>query len=264
MKLPVLNFALGTVLCLAVPAPGTEYESVTIRVGSQADDVELNVAHLLARRIAEPGGIQTRVEQAPTSASKKPLVILLGIPAHHDEMRLQFETHRIPLLSDHDPGPEGFLVKTLTSGDNVLIAAAHDQRGVLYAAGEVLRRLVIKEQTVELPHALSVRTAPAFEVRGTQFGQSGVAKRLGKVRDWTPKETRRVIIDYALAGANVFPTSPGSTFDFIKSFGLMTQGGFGANTGSGPSEWTAKESIGRIGYVCLSVPEAHAAHFPLR
>src|SRR5690606_35275079 len=40
------------------------------------------------------------------------------------------------------------------------------------------------------------------------------------------------------------------------SWGLMAQGGFGANTGDGPPEWQAQESIGRTGYVCLSVPEA--------
>jgi len=103
-----------------------------------------------------------------------------------------------------------------------------------------------------------IRTAPAFEIRGTQYGQSHVAKKLARVRDWTAAETQRVILDYALAGANVFNTGPGPMFDFIKSYGLMTQGGFGANR-SGPDvpvEWQAAESIGRTGYVCLSVPAA--------
>ena len=38
----------------------------------------------------------------------------------------------------------------------------------------------------------------------------------------------------------------------------MTQGGFGANTSGRdiPEKWVASESIGRIGYACLSVPEA--------
>lgn len=54
-----------------------------------------------------------------------------------------------------------------------------------------------------------MRTAPAFEIRGTQFGQSSVAKSLAHVRDWTEAETQRVILDYALAGANIFSTGPG-------------------------------------------------------
>ena len=36
----------------------------------------------------------------------------------------------------------------------------------------------------------------------------------------------------------------------------MTECSYGANTGPGPPEWQAKESIGRLGYLCLSVPEA--------
>ncbi len=243
----------------AVPLCGGEYESVTIRVGAAANQVELNVAELLKRRIAEPNNLPVRVENAPGPVLKNSLLILLGIPAHHNELRQQLEIERLAPLTERDPGPEGFLLKTPADQSDVLLAAGVDQRGVLYAAGEILRQMHIKEHTAEFPDSLEVRTAPAFEVRGTQYGQSGVAKRLAKVRDWTPEETHRVIIDYALAGANTFSTGPGPMYDFIKSFGLMTQGGFGANTGPGPPEWNAKESIGRIGYLCLSVPEARAA-----
>ena len=243
----------------AVPLCGGEYESVTIRVGAAANQVELNVAELLKQRIAEPNNLPVRVENAPGPVLKNSLLILLGIPAHHNELRQQLETERLAPLTERDPGPEGFLLKTPADQSDVLLAAGVDQRGVLYAAGEILRQMHIKEHTAEFPDSLEVRTAPAFEVRGTQYGQSGVAKRLAKVRDWTPEETHRVIIDYALAGANTFSTGPGPMYDFIKSFGLMTQGGFGANTGPGPPEWNAKESIGRIGYLCLSVPEARAA-----
>jgi hypothetical protein len=111
-----------------------------------------------------------------------------------------------------------------------------------------------------LPKNLNVRSAPALQIRGTQYGQSGVAKSLAHVRTWSDAETQRVIMDYALAGANIFSTEPGPMFDFIKSFGLMTQGGFGANTAAGqvPLAWEASESIGRTGYVCPSVPEARA------
>jgi hypothetical protein len=259
MNSGILRLALGIVLFWTMPADGAEFKSVTIRIGAQAERVEQNVARLLARRITEPGGILTQVEQKPGLVSPDTLVILLGIPAHHDELKLQLLTHRIAAPSDRDPGPEGFLITTLVDQDNILLAAGSDSRGVLYAAGEILRQLTFKEQTVELPDTLNVRTAPAFEIRGTQYGQSGVAKRLAKVRDWTRDETQRVIIDYALAGANTFSTGPGPMFEFMKSFGLRTQGGFGANTGSGPPEWTAQESIGRIGYVCLSVPEAREA-----
>ncbi|QDT49093.1 hypothetical protein Pan258_31400 [Symmachiella dynata] len=251
------SVACGVVF-IATMTHGAEYESVTIRVGAEADSVELKVAELLQQRIAEPSGLPTRVERTAENVPQNSLLILLGIPAHHPELQKQLEADQISALTQRNPGPEGFLVKMLADND-VLLAAGVDQRGVLYAAGEILRQLDIKEKSLEIPDTLDVRTAPAFAIRGTQYGQSGVAKRLAKVRDWTPAETQRVILDYALAGANTFSTGPGPMFDFIKSFGLMTQGGFGANTGPGPPEWNAKESIGRIGYLCLSVPAARAA-----
>ncbi|MCH2212056.1 MAG: hypothetical protein MK110_12190 [Fuerstiella sp.] len=271
LKFSLKNIVSVSVLFLTAVAQSAEFDSVEICIGSQADDVERNVAALLARRITEPTGIRVQVksgaepdsgtgsESDTESSPNNRLLILLGIPGHHDEIRRLFETHHIKRLSDRDPGPEGFLVAMSDEYDGVLIAAGSDRRGVLYAAGEVLRQLTVHEHTVEVPDTFTVRTAPAFEVRGTQFGQSHIARRLAGVRDWTSEETQRVIMDYALAGANVFPVAPGPLFDFIKSFGLMTQGGFGANTGSGPPEWNAKESIGRIGYICLSVPEAVAA-----
>lgn len=259
MKFGMLKFYLGIMLFWTMPAHGGEFKSVTIRIGARADQVEQNVAQLLANRITEPSGIKTQVETQPGPLSQDTLTILLGNPSHHNELSQQLQIHRIAAPTSRDPGPEGFLVTTLADQHKLLLAAGSDARGVLYAAGEILRQLKFTERAVEVPDTINIRTAPAFEIRGTQYGQSGVAKRLAGVRDWTQEETQRVIMDYALAGANTFSTGPGPMFEFIKSFGLKTQGGFGANTGSGPPEWTAQESIGRIGYVCLSVPEAREA-----
>jgi hypothetical protein len=144
-----------------------------------------------------------------------------------------------------------------TSESNLLLAAGIDERGCLYVVGEILRKFTIRDGQLSFDENINIRTAPAFEIRGTQFGQSHVAKKLAHVRDWTDKETERVILDYALAGANTFPVKAGKMFDFIRSYGLMTQTGFGANTGAAKTpDWKAFESIGRKGYVCLSVPAA--------
>jgi hypothetical protein len=148
----------------------------------------------------------------------------------------------------------------------VLIAAGIDERGVVYAVGEFLRKIVPTEKgvTVARTDNWHIRTAPAFEVRGTQFGQSGVAKQRGKVREWTPEERQWKIAERALAGANTLEV--GDIFDpedpdyrYIKSLGLKTLQHYGPNVGQGPPEWQARESIGRLNYLCPSVPEARQA-----
>jgi hypothetical protein len=237
----------------------SEYSGAVIRIGSLASPVEAKVAQLLIDRLREAGLSQTAFEIETEEIDNKNLLILLGRPDHNNYLIQHFEQNRIPALSQLAPGPEGFLLQSLPDPNTpVLLATGVDDRGCLYAVGEILRQCPIRDGKIHVPDDLDVRTAPAFEIRGTQFGQSHVAKRLAHVRDWTEAETQRVILDYALAGANIFPVSPGPMFDFIKSYGLMTQGRFGANTSGQdvPPEWNASESIGRLGYVCLSVPEA--------
>ncbi len=255
----ILNPRLLTILAtltLASAALAFDTTSVSIVVGEQATDVEKNIAQLLADRLAEGAPLDVRVATKPAPDST---TILLGIPAHHAAITDAFETRRISPLTELAPGPEGFLLRAITDGDApFLLAAGMDERGCLYAVGELLRQTVFHADHITVPDTLEVRTAPAFEIRGTQYGQSGVAQKLAKVRPWTEDETMRMILDYALAGANVFSVDAGPIYDRIKSYGLMTQGGFGANTGlpADKPEWVASESIGRKGYVCLSIPEA--------
>jgi len=234
------------------------YKRVLIQPSPQASTIELNIAGLLSDRLREAGIEEVRLDKKTMSLSENGdlLLILIGIPATHDELNVWLKNLQIPPLTNLEPGAEGFLLKKV-GPRNLVLAAGVDRRGCLYAVGELLRQITVENGILELPENLEVRTAPAFEIRGTQVGQSDVAKNLAKVRDWTEKETQRVILDYALAGANIFSTGYGPKYDFLKSFGLMTQGEFGANTAAGkiPLEWEAKESIGRTGYVCLSVPE---------
>ena len=48
-------------------------------------------------------------------------------------------------------------------------------------------------------------------------------------------------------------------YRLLKSFGLKTLVHYGPNVGDGPPEWRAVESIGRLGYLCPSVPAAREA-----
>lgn len=237
-----------------------QYQKVEVQIDKAANKIENNIADLLISRLNEIQGVQAskQVQSEEIALSNNKLVILLG-NSNQTEISRQFKLKRIPQLTWLKPGVEGFHLQFFQKEEGqFLIAAGIDDRGCLYAVGELLRQIEQTENGFEIASDLKVRTAPAFEIRGTQYGQSHVAKRLSDVRDWTEEETQRCILDYALAGANIFSTSAGPMFDFIKSYGLLTQGGFGANTAGHdiPKEWEASESIGRLGYACLSVPEA--------
>lgn len=250
--------------------PATEsfagaYSKVVVVTGAGANEIEKRIAQLLLDRIAGYNNVPASV--LPESAwqhlsgnDATTLYVLLGKPDSHQKISAILADLRITPLSDKNPGPEGFLLHKADNPNslaNVLLATGVDNRGVLYAVGEILRRMVFKEKSIELA-AVKIRTAPAFEVRGTQYGQSHIAKQYGKVRDWTEKEKQQAVLDLALAGANTFLIGEKSTdIPFLKSYDLMTSTTYVPNAGALniPKEWMAEESIGRLGYVCLSVPE---------
>jgi len=260
-----LNPLLLVVATLAVPAAeGASFRAVLVRTSDRPDSVESNATRILAERLREPGGLPVRVERENEAAGRKAgeLLILLGTAQGHRNIAPWIERERP--LND----PEGFILKTFRPSEGpLLVAAGADSQGVLYAVGEILRRVDLREGEIDFPIPLEVRTAPAFEVRGTQYGQSRVAFEKGKVRRWTDKEAQRVIEDYALAGLNTIQTGaarPGEAmYRFIRSLGLKTLVHYTPNAGTGPPEWQASESYGRTGpygnYLCPSVPAAREA-----
>ncbi len=245
-----------------------EYRGVVVWLGKRAGTVEINAGHLLVRRLNESGLVEARVETEGGASEKGPLglVVLLGIPAHHQSISKAFASHRIPPLTPLAPGVEGFLLRSLPDGEGqTLLAAGIDERGVVYAVGEILRRAVVNGSAVVFPDDLDVRTAPAFEVRGTQIGQSSVMLSKGKARKWTEAEHDHAMEDIILAGANTISadgekfSKDNPSYRLAQSLGMKTLVNYTPNAGEGPPEWLGQESIGRGGYLCPSIPEARAA-----
>lgn len=245
---------------LPVCAQAVSFRAAIVRTPDQPDPVEAHAARILAERLSELGGLPVRVEREgqPSPVQAGELLILLGTAENHRALAA--------LVADEKPfrDPEGFLLKTFASAGGVTLAARGvDRRGVLYAAGEILRQADASGRQLELPVPLEVRSAPAFEIRGTQIGQSGVALQKARVRRWTERERQRKLEDYVLAGLNTVPVNAHQGGDafyrFARAMGLKTMEHYGPNAGSGPAEWLASESIGRQGYLCPSVPAAREA-----
>ncbi len=264
-----MRFCLMLFFCGCLSAAwGRDYGEIVVIAGENANPVEKNVAALLVSRISESTAVPVRQRVGADLANlyakdSLALLIYVGIPANHRELHALLRANRIPPLSEQHPGPEGFLLKTVQSegiAAGIVLVAGVDDRGTLYGTGELLRQIDFDKNSIRLA-AVSIRTAPAFEVRGTQYGQSHVAKQLANVRAWTTEETHRAILDDALAGANTFLTEgAGLDVPFMKSFDLMTASVYSPNVAPEkglPRDWLAKESIGREGYLCPSVPEAH-------
>ena len=245
------------------------FERLVVVVGEGAGGVERNSARVLVDRVRELSAIEALVceEGEEPAGAAGTFEVLLGLPAHHSRLERALAAAGCRPPTETDPGPEGFVLRSAPGqgGEGLLLAAGVEPRSALYAVGAILRRMEFHDLSIAFPEELDLRTAPAFEVRGTQFDQGDTMLELTGARRWTEKERQRVVLDLAMAGANTIEVNPWEQKDseivkFIKSFDLKILLHAGSHEGDGgePDEWLAKEGIGRRGYLCPSVPEARA------
>ncbi|GAJ10831.1 unnamed protein product [marine sediment metagenome] len=126
---PFVPFILSLLLVglLIKNTAAKDYRGVIVRIGELADTVEKNVARLLVDRLNESGVVKARIEREsePGEVASNELLVLLGIPEHHDAIASLFNVNSIPELTQLSPGPEGFLLKMVSDEKNhVLLAAA--------------------------------------------------------------------------------------------------------------------------------------------
>ena len=240
----------------------TSFTSVHLVPGTKTDAIESRYVKLLRDRIAE-------ITTAPVTVGAFPqgfagLVVCIGTIPSHPELATRAKEFGVAPPSEFDPGAEGFILASKkVRGQQVVLAIGSDRRGVLYAVGEILRRMVGRDGTVSFPDELRIRCAPRWPVRGLIVTQGQTMRQLTGARAWTTLEWHRAHLDYALAGANTFELDENEGRDglyaFVTSYGLNTLAVIEANNGSGPPEWQAKEAIGRRGYLSPAIPAARDA-----
>ncbi len=263
------TFVILLQFCTAAETRATTHNRIEISTTAENSESVAEYASILTSEVARR--TQTPVAMAdaspaadsapgPAAAGLRPLHVALHTTDSLSSDALPFGLSRTDLPDETDPGPEGFLI--VRTGDTVHIVGV-DQRGVLYGVGELLRQLTFAQNTVELSDSLAIRSAPAFEVRGCGVSQGHTITQLTGSREWTEAEWKQAVVGYALAGANTLSlgysvSENNPAFRFARLLGLKVLVSTNPNQGIGEPEWTAKEAIGRTGYLCLSVPEARA------
>ena len=237
---------------------GALFEDVTIITGSEANEYETRYAELLKNRLETKARIEVGLREPPAQDG---LTIYLGTADRHPLLRQVCEERGVRLPAYLDPGAEGFVLQSISS--NRLVAIGSDTRGVLYAVGEILRQAVGRGNAIELPTDLEIREAPRFRYRGTLVSQGYTITQLTKSRKWTVPEWHDALLNYALAGANTFLVpwqgEGGHLYKLVRDYDLIALNDVNGNAGQGPEEWEAKEAIGRLNYLCPSIPEARQA-----
>jgi hypothetical protein len=237
--------------------------NIVIKEGSQG--IDKSVANVLKDRLQSNSSVEVSITDEPNISAS--LNIYLGLSTDSGTINNLVEKYNIRLPGYARPAPEGYAVKMVTVDESpAIIAVGNDKRGILYAAGEILRQMETEEAGI-IFETFDVNSAPAYRFRGANNPQGGTMRKFTKSRAWTVDEWKSVILDYALAGANCFYAEEwGSTSErtkFLKSFDLMTTVGIRPNQFQGdfPEEWKAGGLHGWEGnsWVCPSIPEAREA-----
>ena len=237
-----------------------EARRVSVVLAPGADAAERAVAEHLRRRLLQVSAVDIHIGEA--AAADADLNIYLGRLRLFGLMHLLFAEQDMTLPAREAVFPEGYAVKAVLGEDAAtIIAGGADDRGVLYAAGEIVRQLRFGQDHVRV-FPFHTSAAPAFRYRGFSANQGGTMRSVTGARAWTQEEHQDVVLEYALAGANTFYAG-GPLFDFVKNFGLLTVTGARPNQlrGEFPPEWKAhgREAWEGPQWVCPSIPEARAA-----
>lgn len=260
---PVIVGIAGLVISGDVIADDSEVRASTISIEIEpgGDGQEARVAEILRERITRRSRVTVKVTGEGSSGAD--LRIVLGRrSANGGKFKELAERHGLVLPGVARTAPEGYAVKLVTvEGKPLLIVEGADARGVLYAAGEVLRQLTYGGDYVTIG-AVDMSAAPAYRYRGSSANQGGTMRELTGARSWTAKEWQDYFLDFAFSGANI-GYAGGRQFEYLHEFGLMTVGGCRPNQFHGeiPEAWKAGglESWEGTDWVCPSVPEARAA-----
>lgn len=113
-------------------------------------------------------------------------------------------------------GSEGYKVLADVSRKAVVIAG-HDERGVLYGVGKLLRKMEIGAGRVLAPSDLRVASTPAYKIRGHQLGYR---PKTNSYDAFTVEMFDQYIRDLAIFGANSIEILPPRTDDKATSVNM--------------------------------------------
>lgn len=249
------------VLLVPATAQASSHPSLQLTTTVDGDAIVDNYLSVLKSEISRRSAVEiSALGDQQKAASPETLSVVLHTAQSLTTGSAPSALPAAQLPTQTDPGPEGFVLHR--RGNTVRIIGV-DQRGVIYGIGELLRQMSFREKSVELPDELSMRSAPAFEVRGANIGQGHTITQLTGSRHWTEEEWQQAVIGYVLAGANTLSLGYGvsendAKYQFARSLGLKVLVSMNPNQGPGKPEWAAQEAIGRTSYLCLSIPEARA------
>ncbi len=204
------TFILCLFLSSACFAQSTDFSKASIYF-SEKKNIQLQKAvQVLQEEIQKRTGIRLPLTEKSTSKNK--LVIAIGVEEQLDKFS---ETYRTTLNKLPKTGKDGY--KIAFSDDHSIVIAGHDERGVLYGVGRLLRIMKMRTGQVLVPGDLNISSTPAYPIRGHQLGYR---PKTNAYDAWSVAQFDSYIRDLAIFGANSIEIMPPRTDDDFTSVNM--------------------------------------------
>lgn len=142
--------------------------------------------------------------------SKKNPIIYLGTQS---KPSILSQNVRAFLDTLRPTGEEGFKL-LFSSDEKIVVIEGNDDRGVLYGAGYLLRKIEMRKGSVQIQEGLAISSTPTYPIRGHQMGYR---PKTNAYDAWTLDQFDHYIRDLTIFGANSIEIVPPRTDDDATS-----------------------------------------------
>ena len=206
----LFNTALIWALPLLASAQNSDFSKTAIYCSDKKNVQLAKAASVLQEEIQLHTGILPGI--AGKAISKEAPVIVVCL---EKDLPKLFAATSQAFESLKPTGKDGY--KIVSFAPQTLVIAGHDERGALYGAGYLLRKMELSNHQILLPAGLSVSSTPAYPIRGHQLGYR---PKTNAYDAWTVAQYDRYIRDLALFGANSIEIMPPRTDDDVTSVNM--------------------------------------------
>jgi hypothetical protein len=210
-----MNLALKFRLGFLTPLFLVTFSSFFIQ--SQAQVVDLSKATILASKNIPSPVRETAIRILKEEIAKRTSIQLKEIekPGNQPIIALVLASEKelqglpVPVNVEEDKPetkPEGYrLVTDQTKGKKILWLIAGDQRGAIFAVGQLLRTAELTRNKITFDAKNEIATSPKYPIRGHQIGYRNTANSWDS---WTMDQYETYLRELALFGANCIENIP--------------------------------------------------------
>lgn len=194
-----LNFIL--LLYISSLAQMTDLSKATLVVSKNIPSpVRETAIRILREEIAKRTSIQLKETDKPGSQQ----VIILALASEKELSGLTLPMNAEELKPEKKP--EGYrLVLDQANGKTILWLIAADQKGAIFAVGQLLRTAVLTRNKISFDSRNEIATSPKYPLRGHQIGYRNTANSWDS---WTMDQYETYLRELALFGTNCIENIP--------------------------------------------------------